>query len=241
MNLLDNRSFLVVGDSAGVGRATVESLLKRGAMVYGISRSGMGQHDSDLFSHLSFDVTNNDTSDLEAFMPEQLTGLIYCPGSITLKPFVRLTPDDFLSDFNINLLGAVRMIQAALPALKKGKPASIVLFSTVASQVGMNFHASISAAKSAVEGLGVSLAAEFAGLDIRVNVIAPSITQTPLAGQLLSTEEKVKASANRHPLKRIGQPSDMAALAAFLLSPESAWITGQVISVDGGLSSLKPL
>ena len=239
--MLDNKNFLVVGDSAGIGRATVESLLKRERRVFGISRSGIDLPDNNLFSHLDFDVTNSDVSPLRSFLPDVLSGLIYCPGSITLKPFARLTADDFLSDYNINLLGAVRVIQAALPALKKGKPASIVLFSTVASQVGMNFHASISAAKSAVEGLGVSLAAEFAGLDIRVNVIAPSITQTPLASQLLSTEDKVRASANRHPLKRVGQPGDMAALAAFLLSPESTWITGQVISVDGGLSSLKPL
>lgn len=141
----------------------------------------------------------------------------------------------------INLFGAVKVIQTALPALKKSGAASIVLFSTVAAQVGMNFHASIAAAKAAVQGFAISLAAEFASANIRVNVIAPSITQTPLAQNLLSSEQKVDASANRHPLKRVGQPEEVAATAAFLLSSQSSWMTGQIIGVDGGLAGLKPL
>ena len=170
--------------------------------------------------------------------PESLDGLIYFPGSISLKPFHRLSAEDFLTDFRINCLGAISAIQSALPALKASASASIVLFSTVACAQGMPFHASIAAAKGAVEGMAKSLAAELAP-KIRVNVIAPSLTATALATNLLNSDAKREAAARRHPLQQVGNPDDVAALAAFLLSDESKFITGQILRPDGGLSSVR--
>jgi 3-oxoacyl-[acyl-carrier protein] reductase len=159
--------------------------------------------------------------------------------SFVLKPFQRLASADFQRDFEINLLGAVKVIQGCLKRLKKSPTgASVILFSTVAVKVGMPFHASVASAKGAVEGLMKSLAAEFAPR-IRVNAIAPSLTDTPLAASLLSSDDRRKASADRHPLKRIGSPQEIAGLAQHLLSDEGSWITGQVFHVDGGMSSLR--
>ena len=155
-----------------------------------------------------------------------------------LKPFARLKPEDFIQDYQLQLIGAVRVIQACLPKLKNSPASSIVLFSTVAVQTGFSFHAVVSSSKGAVEGLTRSLAAELAP-KIRVNCIAPSITETRLASPLLNTQEKKEASAQRHPMKKIGAPEDLANLAAFLLSEKSKWITGQVIHADGGISSLR--
>ena len=172
-------------------------------------------------------------------MPEEIHGLVYCPGSINLKPFNRLTQQDFINDFQQNVLGAVAIIQKLLPNLKKANGASIVLFSTVAAKLGMPFHASIAASKAAIEGLAKSLAAELAGSKIRVNVIAPSLTDTPLATALLNTSEKKDASGKRHPLQRVGTAEEMAKFVAFLISEDSSWITGQIIGIDGGMGSLK--
>lgn len=181
-----------------------------------------------------FDATQPTPLDL----PPVLDGLVYFPGTITLKPFHRLTAEDFLRDFQINCLGAAAAIQAALPSLKAAPAASIILFSTVAVAQGMPFHASVSAAKGAVEGMALALAAEFAP-KIRVNVIAPSLTDTPLAGTLLGTEAKREVSAKRHPLQQVGDPVDVAKLVAFLLSDASKFMTGQVLRPDGGLSSIR--
>jgi NAD(P)-dependent dehydrogenase (short-subunit alcohol dehydrogenase family) len=188
-------------------------------------------------------VHNIDATDENAdwsFLPEELDGVVYCGGSINLKPFHRLKNSDFLADFNVNLIGAVNTVQAALPALKKSGHGSIVLFSTVAVQRGLAFHASVSAAKGGVEGLTRALSAELAP-SIRANAVAISLTDTPMAERLLSTEAKQEASRERHPLKRYGKPEDAAAIAAFLLSSESSWITGQVIGVDGGMSVIQNL
>lgn len=173
-----------------------------------------------------------------ADLPASLDGLVYLPGTINLKPFRALKPTDFLHDFEVNVIGAIKVLQAALKALKAGENSSVVLFSTVAVAQGMPFHSSIATSKGAIEGLMRALAAELAP-SIRVNAIAPSLTATPLASKLLSSPEKMDASAKRHPLQRLGKPEDIAAMAAFLLGKQSSWITGQVFGVDGGLSQLK--
>lgn len=165
--------------------------------------------------------------------------MAYCPGSIRLRPFGRLKEEDFLEDFRLNVLGAVKTVRACLPALKKAKNGGgIVLFSTVAVQTGMPFHASVASAKGAVEGLTRSLAAELAPR-IRVNAVAPSLTDTPLAKNILSDEDRRKAAAERHPLKRFGSAEDIAAAACFLLGASASWITGQVIGADGGMGTIR--
>jgi len=237
MTDFSNQSILIVGASSGIGHALAQKLIEAGATVYSASRQAPA--DLAIAQHFTVDLADPDA--LLSGLPDRLDGLIYCPGSITLKPFNRLTSDDFLKDFQINVLGAVKAIQASLNALKKSDRASVVLFSTVAVSVGMNYHASIAAAKGAVEGLAKSLAAEYAINRIRFNVLAPSLTDTPLAKALLSTPEKQEASAKRHPLGRVGTAQDLANAAAFLLSPESSWVTGQVIGVDGGMAALRPL
>jgi NAD(P)-dependent dehydrogenase (short-subunit alcohol dehydrogenase family) len=184
------------------------------------------------------DISKDDLDALND-LPEVIDGLVFCPGSINLKPFNRLTTQDFLNDFNQNVLGAVALIQKILPNLKRANGASIVLFSTVAAKLGMPFHASVAASKAAIEGLAKSLAAEFAVSKIRVNVIAPSLTDTPLAAFLLNTDEKKEASGKRHPLQRIGTAEEIAQLVSFLLSDAASWITGQIIGADGGMGSLK--
>jgi NAD(P)-dependent dehydrogenase (short-subunit alcohol dehydrogenase family) len=173
-----------------------------------------------------------------SFLPDQIDGLVYCPGSIQLKPFARMSTDDFLSDYQLNVIGFVKVLQACLPKLKKSTTASVVLFSTVAVQTGMNFHSLVSTSKGAIEGLTKALAAEFAPV-IRVNAIAPSLTDTPLASSLLSSDEKREASSTRHPMRRIGTADDLANMAIFLLSEKSSWMTGQILHVDGGMGTIK--
>jgi NAD(P)-dependent dehydrogenase (short-subunit alcohol dehydrogenase family) len=176
-----------------------------------------------------------------AALPDTLHGLAYMPGNIPLKPFHRTSPDDFRQTMELNWMGAVQSIQAALPALKNAGGSSVVLMSTVAARVGMPYHSAIAAAKAALEGLTLSLASEYAGQQIRFNAVAPSLTRTPLAGSLLSTPEKVEASGKRHPLGRVGEASEPASAIRFLLDPESSWVTGQIWGVDGGMANLKGL
>lgn len=235
----NNKNILIIGGTSGIGKSLLTSLSETSASLYIASRKTPEETQSGV-QHLSTDVTKLD-SETFSDLPDQLHGLVYCPGTITLKPFMGLKEKDFVNDFQINVIGAVNVIQANLKRLRAAKGASIVLFSTVAVQLGLNYHASIAAAKGALEGLGRSLAAEFASKNIRVNVIAPSLTDTPLANNLLSTDDKREASDNRHPIGRYGQPEDIAHTASFLLSDNSSWMTGQVLHVDGGLSSLKPL
>ncbi len=231
-------NYLVIGGSSGIGLALVNNLLGNGHTVYAASRN-RGELPQQV-NFLELDVLGS-IETLKSFIPDELHGLAYCPGTINLKPFGRLTEDDFLNDFKVNVLGAVKVIQAAIPNLKAAGNAAIVLFSTVAANTGMGFHASVAASKSALQGLAVSLAAEFAALKIRVNVIAPSLTDTPLAKNLLSSPERKEASDKRHPLGRIGTAEELANAAAFLLSAQSSWITGQILGIDGGMSTLRTL
>ena len=228
------KNIVVVGGTKGIGKNIVELLDLSNVVVLARSRDELS--DTAKAHFILADVTQP-TIDLAMF-PEVIDGFVYCPGSINLKPFHRLTQQDFLNDWNINFMGAVRIIQQLLPNLKKAEASSIVLFSTVAVSTGMPFHASVAAAKGAVEGLTKSLAAELAP-KIRVNCIAPSLTETPLAEKLVNTPEKMEGGAKRHPLQRIGQTSDVAQMACFLLSDKSSWITGQIMHVDGGMSTLK--
>ena len=234
---METKNMLVIGGSSGIGLELARILTEQKYSVYVGSRTSEALADLPGVKHLPVDVSE---ASLELDdLPPQLHGLAYCPGTIRLRPFQRLEREAFLEDFNINLLGAVNVIQRCLPRLRKSKTgASILLFSTVAVQTGMAFHASIASAKGAVEGLTRSLAAEFAPR-IRVNAIAPSLTETNLAESLLSTEDKRRAAAERHPLKRIGTPGDIARLAAHLLSDDGSWITGQIIHVDGGMGALR--
>lgn len=229
------KNILIVGAGKGIGLKTAELL--KDENLYTISRNLTPELETLKTNFFQLDASKDDLS--EVSLPADLHGLVYCPGSINLKPFNRLSPEDFLGDFQQNVAGAVRIIQKCLPALRKSGPASVVLFSSVAAKVGMPFHTSVAASKGALEGFARSLAAEFAACKIRVNVIAPSLSDTNLAAQLLSTDEKREASAKRHPLQRIGSAEDSAQLAAFLVSDQSSWITGQVIGVDGGLGNIK--
>jgi NAD(P)-dependent dehydrogenase (short-subunit alcohol dehydrogenase family) len=166
-------------------------------------------------------------------------GLFIVLVTINLKPFHRISIEDFQKEMDVNFFGAVRVLQACLKGLKKSNVASVVLFSTVAVQTGMGFHAGVASAKGAIEGLTRSLAAEWAPSKIRVNAIAPSLTDTPLAASLLATPDKKESSDKRHPLGRVGTPEDIAKAALYLLSEDSSWMTGQIIHIDGGMSSLK--
>lgn len=233
--MMSNKNYIVAGGSSGIGLALTKLLAEQNE-VYVLSRTGESLQSLTGVTHLPIDITQDDIPTDQ--LPDVIHGVVYCPGSISLKPFRSLKPDQFRQDFEINLIGAVKVIQAALKGMKKSEGAGVVLFSTVAVGQGMAFHASIAAAKGAVEGLTRSLAAELAP-KVRVNCVAPSLTNTPLAEKLLSTPEKMEASANRHPLKRVGSAEEMAAIAEFLLSEKGSWITGQILGVDGGLSRLR--
>ena len=219
---------LIVGGSKGIGKKISEILKNKECIVF--SRNNVDSLNSN-HHYYNLDINNGDFPEIE-----DLSSIIYCPGTINLKPFRSLKEEDFLNDFKVNLLGAVRVIKHYLKTLSKSPNASIILFSTVAVKQGMSFHSSISSAKGALEGLTKSLAAEFAG-KIRVNCIAPTLTNTPLAEGILRNEEAIERSNARHPSKRINNVDDVANTAVFLL--ESNNITGQIIGVDGGLSTLK--
>ena len=229
------KNYLVIGASSGIGEATAAQLSATNR-VYGTYCKNQPHSINSNISHHHLNVLE-DSIDL-SFLPDSLDGLVYCPGAINLKPFARINPNDFLEDYKLQVLGAVKLIQQCLPKLKNADNAAIVLFSTVAVQTGFNFHSIVSSSKGAIEGLTKALAAELAP-KIRVNCIAPSITQTPLASSLLGTLEKLEANAQRHPLKKVGTAQDIANATVFLLSEQSAWTTGQILHIDGGMSTIK--
>ena len=226
---MNNKNIVVIGGNSGIGKSIAEKLESVGANIFVYHRSGEGAERLDVTA--KFETIEG--------LPEVIDGLVYCPGTINLKPFHRFSIEDFQKDYEVNVLGAVKVLQTCLKGLKKSESASVVLFSTVAVQVGLGFHSSISSAKGAVEGLAKSLAAEWAPNKIRVNVVAPSLTDTPLASALLGNDDKKEASNKRHPLGRYGQPEDIAGATVFLLSNEASWMTGQVLHLDGGMSSIK--
>lgn len=227
------KNILLIGGSYGIGLAIAKELQFENN-VYIASRSSENLADVRA-THIAFDATTDtiDTSKL----PTIIDGLVYCPGSINLRPFKGLKPEAFETDLQINFISLVKVIQSVLPNLLASEQASIVAFSSVAATMGMPFHTSVAASKGAIEGFAKALAAEYAP-KIRVNVIAPSLTDTPLADKFLNNETKQEKSAERHPLKRFGKPEDSAQMATFLLSDKSNWISGQIFHVDGGMSTL---
>lgn len=223
------KTIVIVGGSSGIGKAIVNKL-KDTHKIINISRTAPEEHEN--VTHYSCDVLNDELPVLE-----DINGLVYCPGSINLKSFTRLKVADFKTDFEINVVGAINTLKAYETSLAKNN-GSVVLFSTVASALGMPFHASIATSKSAVEGLTKSLAAEYA-TKIRFNAIAPTVTDTPLAKRLLRNEKQQESMQDRHPLKKYLTPQEVAGLASYLLSDESGSITGQIIPMDAGIVSVK--
>lgn len=227
------KNILLIGGSYGIGLAIAKELAGANT-VYIASRTAEGLENLNV-THIPYDASTDslDTS----LLPSVIDGLVYCPGSINLRPFKGLKIETFESDMQINFFSMVKVIQSIIPQLSASNQSSIVLFSSVAASMGMPFHTSVSAAKGAIEGFAKALAAEYAP-KIRVNVVAPSLTDTPLASKFLNSDEKKEKSASRNPMKKVGTSEDIAQMAGFLLSDKSNWISGQVFHVDGGLSTL---
>ena len=225
------RKIVIIGGSKGIGSEILNCLIESN-QITNISRTIPITTHKNLSHHTS-DILSDDLPDVEA-----VDSLIYCPGSINLKPINRLSLDDFRADFEINVLGAVKSIQKYLPKLKSGTNPSILLFSTVAAKLGMPFHASIATAKSGVEGLVKSLGAELAP-SIRINAIAPTVTNTDLASKLLRNDRMIENIIERHPLKKFLNPEEVAHMAEFLISNKAASISGQVFEMDCGIVSFK--
>lgn len=231
---------LIYGGSGGIGSALARRLARGGAAVHVVGRNEakLRALAGEIGCGTTGDVLNRDTPSRATEAAGEIGALVYAVGTINLKPLARLTDEDFEADLRVNAVGAVRAVQGALPALKRAEGASVLLFSTVAVQQGFANHASVAMAKGAVEGLVRALAAELAP-KVRVNAVAPSLTRTELAAPLTGSEPMASAIAGMHAIPRLGEPEDAAALAAFLLSPDASWITGQVIGVDGGRSTLR--
>ncbi|MEQ1536940.1 MAG: SDR family oxidoreductase [Burkholderiaceae bacterium] len=238
-----SKKILIYGGSGGIGAATGRILHSKGHSLHLVGRDA--DRLAAIANELGATFTVGDVNDPAVFARvaaeagDSLDGLVYAVGTINLRSISRLTENDFINDFRVNAMGAALAVQASLPALKKSSnTASVVLYSSVAAVQGFAMHASIGLAKGAVNGLTLSLAAELAP-KIRVNAIAPSLTNTPLAQGIVSNVKMAEAIAGMHALERIGTPEDIASLTAFLLSDETDWMTGQVISVDGGRSTLR--
>jgi len=227
------KKYVIVGGSKGIGKETAELLAAEGHQVTVFSRTPY-EGPAHTIEWEEFDVLEDSWEDQ---MPENIDGLVYSVGSINLKPFRGLKPEVFEADFQLQVMGAIKALQAAYKNFNADSIPSVVLYSTVAVQRGMPFHATVSASKGAIEGLTRAIASEWAP-KARINCIAPSLTDTPLAGKLLSTPDKKEAMGNNNPMKRVGEANDIAEMTAFLLSEKSSWMTGQIIHIDGGQSVL---
>ena len=227
------KKYVIVGGSKGIGKETAELLAAEGHQVTVFSRTPY-EGPAHTIEWEEFDVLEDSWEDQ---MPEDIDGLVYSVGSINLKPFRGLKTEVFEADFQLHVMGAIKALQAAYKNFNANSMPSVVLYSTVAVQRGMPFHATVSASKGAIEGLTRAIASEWAP-KARINCIAPSLTDTPLAGKLLSTPEKKEAMGNNNPMKRVGEANDIAEMTAFLLSDKSSWMTGQIIHIDGGQSVL---
>ena len=228
------KNYLVIGVSSGIGKE-ISELLSKENIVFSTSRNELNESNENI-RHIRYNVLEDELN--TELLPDQIDGFVYCPGTINLRPFRSLKLETFRSDLELNLIGAIKTLQVILSKLQQSSSASIIFYSTVAVKTGMPFHSSVSSSKSALEGLTRSLAAEFAP-KIRVNCIAPSIVNTPLANKFLNTEDKIEKAAARHPLNKIGTAKEIAQLTEYLLGEKSKWITGQVINIDGGISSVK--
>ena len=225
------KNIVIIGGSKGIGHAILLQQLENN-LVYNISRNAPEISHPNL-KHFTTDVLQDALPDIE-----NIDTLIYCPGSINLKPFGNLSIDDFKNDFEINVIGAVKAIQKYLPSLKKGTDPSIVLFSTVAAKLGMPFHASIATAKAGVEGLVKSLGAELAST-VRINAIAPTITETTLSANILRNDRMKENMTERHPMKGYLKAEEVAEMANFLISKNAKSISGQVFEMDYGIVTFK--
>lgn len=225
------RNILIIGGTKGIGKAIMDLLIEENKITC-MSRN-VSDYNHENYNHIQLDATLDNFPDLE-----KIDSLVYCPGSINLKPISTLSIEDFRNDFELNVIGAVKSIKKYLPLLKKGKNPSILLFSTVATKLGMPYHASVSASKSAIDGIVKTLGAELAP-KIRINAIAPTITNTELASKILRNEKVLENMIERHPLKKILSASEVAKMAKFLISEDGSSISGQIINMDAGIVSFK--
>ena len=225
------RHILIIGGTKGIGKAIIDLLIEENKITC-MSRN-VSDYNHNNYNHIQLDATLDNFPDLE-----KIDSLVYCPGSINLKPISTLSIEDFRNDFELNVIGAVKSIKKYLPLLKKGENPSILLFSTVATKLGMPYHASVSASKSAIDGIVKTLGAELAP-KIRINAIAPTITNTELASKILRNEKVLENMIERHPLKKILSANEVAKMAKFLISEDGSSISGQIINMDAGIVSFK--
>ena len=225
------RHILIIGGTKGIGKAIIDLLIEENKITC-MSRN-VSDYNHENYNHLQLDATIDNFPNLD-----KIDSLVYCPGSINLKPISTLSIEDFRNDFELNVIGAVKSIKKYLPLLKKGENPSILLFSTVATKLGMPYHASVSASKSAIDGIVKTLGAELAP-KIRINAIAPTITNTELASKILRNEKVLENMIERHPLKKILSANEVAKMAKFLISEDGSSISGQIINMDAGIVSFK--
>lgn len=226
------KNILIAGASSAMAQSLIQIAQSEGDRIIALSRQANEQ------DHIEWHQVENYSQQALPTLEDPIHGLVYFPGSIALKPFHRTAEADFKLDLDIHLFGAIAVMQRYLPQLKLAGSASVVTIGTVATHVGMPFHASVAASKGALQSLTQSLAAEYAPA-IRFNMVAPSLTDTPMAERLLNSPEKKESAAKRSPLGKVGEPEDIAEMIAFLLSEKSKWISGQTLHVDGGLSTLR--